>query len=106
MRRLWRDFVCSARSLAKSPGLAAVAILTLALSIGANASIFSILDPLLLRNAAEAGEGIPYSCSKTGANGMPLGDAYTARAKIISQSWMATQLIVAKLDATALRLIV
>ncbi len=49
MRWLWRDFVCSARSLAKSPGLAAVAILTLALGIGANASIFSILDPLLLR---------------------------------------------------------
>jgi predicted permease len=49
MRGLWRDFVCSARSLAKSPGLAAVAILTLALGIGANASIFSILDPLLLR---------------------------------------------------------
>ncbi len=48
MRWLWRDFVCSARSLAKSPGLAAVAILTLALGIGANASIFSILDPLLL----------------------------------------------------------
>jgi len=49
MRGLWRDFLCSARSLAKSPGLAAVAILTLALGIGANASIFSILDPLLLR---------------------------------------------------------
>jgi len=49
MRGLWQDFVCSARSLAKSPGLTAVAILTLALGIGANASIFSILDPLLLR---------------------------------------------------------
>ncbi len=49
MRELWQDFHYSARSLVKSPGLAAVAILTLALGIGANAAIFSILDPLLLR---------------------------------------------------------
>src|SRR5215469_3273692 len=49
MTGFWRDFVCSARSLAKSPGLTAVAILTLALGIGANTAIFSILDPQLLR---------------------------------------------------------
>lgn len=49
MGEFWRDLVYSARSLAKSPGLTAVAILTLALGIGANAAIFSILDPLLLR---------------------------------------------------------
>jgi putative ABC transport system permease protein len=49
MRDLWRDFLYSARSLAKSPGLTAMAILTLALGIGANAAVFSILDPLLLR---------------------------------------------------------
>ena len=49
MREFWRDLIYSARSLAKSPGLTAVAIVTLALGIGANAAIFSILDPLLLR---------------------------------------------------------
>lgn len=46
---LGRDFRYAGRLLARSPGFTAVAILSLALGIGANAAIFNLLDALALR---------------------------------------------------------
>jgi len=50
MESLWQDISYGMRSMLRSPALTVVALLSLALGIGANTAIFSFLDAIVLRS--------------------------------------------------------
>ena len=74
MTTLWQDVRYSLRMIAKSPGYAAIAILTLALGIGANTTIFSWINSTLLNpipGLATPHEVVSLSLSRSGDNPFP-----------------------------------
>ena len=66
MRTLWQDMRYGARALWKSPAFTAVAVLAVALGVGANTAIFSVVNTVLLR-------ALPYE------NAERLAALYTGR---------------------------
>ena len=74
MTSFWQDVRYSLRMIAKAPGYAAIAILTLALGIGANTTIFSWINSTLLNpvpGLASPSEVVSLTLSKPGDNPFP-----------------------------------
>jgi predicted permease len=75
MTSFWQDVRYSLRMIAKAPGYAASAILTLVLGIGANTTIFSWINSALLNpvpGLATPNEVVSLTLSKPGDNPFPL----------------------------------
>jgi len=72
LESLAQDLKYSVRAMRKSPGFTAVAMLTLALGIGANTAVFSVIDAAVLRPLPfpESGRLV---CIWSTKNGAPLG---------------------------------
>ena len=50
MEHVWRDIAYAGRALRKSPGFTVAVVLTLALGIGANTAVFTLIDAISWRN--------------------------------------------------------
>ena len=71
MQNLWKDVQYGLRTLAKSPGFTLVALLTLALGIGANTAIFSAVNRILLHPLPFPQPDRIMAITKTGQMGPP-----------------------------------
>src|SRR2546430_16252602 len=77
MQTLRPDLRFAFRQLLKNPGFTAVAVLTLALGIGANTAIFSLVNAVLLRPmAVQKPEEIVSISASTGLTGPPESSSY------------------------------
>ncbi|MBD0372272.1 MAG: ABC transporter permease, partial [Pyrinomonadaceae bacterium] len=93
MNTIWQDLRYGVRMLLKSPGFTLVAVLTLALGIGVNTAIFSVVNAILLRplpfDAPERLVKIYSTNAKRGVTTNPLSFLNFADYRVGQQSFEA-----------------
>jgi predicted permease len=83
---LWQDLRYAVRALRSNPGFAAVAILSLALGIGANTAIFSLIDAVMLKSlpVSDPGQLLQVTMGKQEYYGNPTWEQLRDRQDVFS----------------------
>src|SRR5262245_33074813 len=70
---MWNDLRFALRAFRRQPAISAVVVLTLALGIGANTALFSVVNAVLLRDLPYPDPGQLYMMWTVTADGLPTG---------------------------------
>src|SRR5215472_6517137 len=82
MQTIWQDLRYGVRTLIKNPAFSAIAILTLALGIGANTAIFTVVGAVLLNSLPVKNPQQLVLLTDRGAGGMSVGNSSGDRDKL------------------------
>ena len=107
----WQDVRYGVRLLCKAPGFTAVAVLTLALGIGANTAIFSLLYGLVLRDlpVPHAEQLVRFGAHSPGDDftglSLPMFQEFSRRQNVFSQTfvWWGDAVMNAEVNGTLSR---